>query len=179
MADPATVDLGLPVDLEPVVEAEPAQPAQPSVADPGAEVPSADDLKALYADAVRLSAGAVADAEAARVAEKASMGERLRAEQDRLFGLIMEGVPGAVREAAAAGHRVATVLTFEGGDKLDEFSYLYMLKGPYTPDAKAEMRELGASPLLPRLRAALNAAGFRVWHAWQRATNDNALVVSW
>lgn len=141
-----------------------------------------DDLEALRAlrlEAAQLGEAAVAAADLQEAAEREAMGQRLVEEQDRLYGLVLGNLPSAVREAAAAGQRSAVVLRFGGADKLGEFCYLYMLKGPHSPDGKAEMKALGAAPLLHRLRAALNPAGFRVWHAWQRATNDNTLAVSW
>lgn len=148
-----------------------AEPLDP----PPAEV----DLKDLYAEAVAATFGAVREAEQARLEELAAAGQRLRAEQDRLFDVIMSALPGVVREAAAHGQRTAVVLRFGGADKLDEFCFLYMLKGPHNPEQRQEMRAMGARPLLQRLRTALHPAGFGVHHAWQRATNDNSLAVTW
>ena len=137
------------------------------------------DLKQLHAQAVEAAGQAVAQAEADQARELAAMGERLRAEQEGLHRCIMGGLRDAVRQAAAQGQRVATLLRFAGSDRLGEFCYLYMLKGPHKAEHRAEMRAMGASPLLPRLRRELQAAGFGVFHAWQRATNENTLSITW
>lgn len=149
----------------------PHQPATP--------LPTAEDLKLLHDRAVHAVKTAVAGAEQDEARELAAMGQRLRAEQDRLYARIMGDLPAAVTQAAAAGQRVATVMRFGGSDRLEEFCFLYMLKGPVKAEQRAEMRAMGASPLLPRLRRELGAAGFGVFHTWQRATNENTLSVSW
>ena len=157
-----------------------ADPGAESGSDPGGGGGSgAVDLGGLFREAVQATQGAVEAAERGRLDELRATGERLRAEQARLYDLIMAALPAAVRDAAAGGHRVAVVLSFSGADKLDEFCYLYMLKGPHKAEHRAEMREMGARPLLDRLRRELRAAGFGVHHAWQRATNDNTLAVTW
>lgn len=138
-----------------------------------------NNLRQLHAEAVEASARAVLDAEHSRLDELAATGRRLREEQERLYRQIMDGLPGAVREAAAAGRRVATLLCFEGQERFSEFCYLYMLKGPIKAEQRAEMRAMGCAPLLPRLRRELQAAGFGVYHSWQRATNDNTLSIMW
>jgi len=137
------------------------------------------DLGQLYAEAVATTWSTVRQAEVARDEELRDLGQKLRAEQDKLYGIVMAALPGAVREAAAKGQRTAVLLRFSGADKLEEFCYLYMLKGPHNPEHRAEMRAMGAKPLLHRLRSELQRAGFGVHHAWQRATNDNTLSVSW
>lgn len=137
------------------------------------------DLVALHREAVQMTCESVRNAEEAAAAERAAMGARLRAEQARLRELIMSGVAGAVREAAAGGHRVATILRFDGSVKLDEFCYLYMLKGPYKSELRQEMQAMGVRPLLPFLKNEMRRAGFKLWHTWQRATNENTLTLSW
>lgn len=137
------------------------------------------ELVQLRAEAVTASAVATSAVEVAAQTEAEAVVCRLRAEQDRLYSLIMNHIPVAVRGAANLGARSAVVLHFEGQDKLDEFCYLYMLKGPTTTEGRATLRRLGIVPVLARLRETLNPAGFRVWHTWQRATNDNTLAVSW
>lgn len=137
------------------------------------------DLRRLHAEAVACCAAAVARAEAGETDRLADMGRRLAAEQDELYDLVMGRLPVAVREAADKGHRVATVMRFDGADKLREFCYLYMLKGPHRADLRKEMRDMGVRPLLHRLRSELQRAGFGVYHAWQRATNENVLSVTW
>lgn len=131
----------------------------------------------LYAEAQVATVAAVRTQEANEAEALQSMGVRLRAEQDRLVTLILSNLAPVVREAAASGRRVATILAFSGADKLDEFSYLYMLKGPHKHEHRQEMKAMGASPLIHSLRRAL--APFMVHHAWQRASNDNVLSVSW
>lgn len=140
---------------------------------------SVEDLRALYQEATSLTWDAVRAEEVSREQELAATGQRLRAEQDKLYEIVMLALPGAVRAAASQGQRVATLLRFGGSDKLDEFCFLYMLKGPHNPEHRAEMKAMGCRPLLQRLRTKLQAAGFGVHHAWQRSTNDNALSVSW
>ena len=153
----------------------------PEMADqtPPDRIVSPVDLDALHAEAVAATAAAVATAVDAQAAEARATGERLTLEQQRLLAMLLESLPDAVREAASRGQRAATLLRFEGTAKLDEFCYLYMLKGPHTADQRAEMRAMGARPLLPRLRGLLRPSGFDVLHSWQRATNDNAITVTW
>lgn len=155
--------------------------AVPRVDDSGVGVDDSApvDLAALHAEAVASTREAVQQADLRHEEDLRATGERLRAEQERLFQHVLAAAPAAVREAAAKGQRTAVVLRFTGADKLDEFCYLYMLKGPMAPDARAEMRAMGARPLLHRLRAEFQAAGFGVHHAWQRATNDNSLALTW
>jgi len=179
-------DLEITADTSPNMPHDLLGPAE-GVAAEEAEAPEAAaepvNLKDLYAEAVATTwdavSRAVRQADQAREAELRAMGERLRAEQDRLFQIIMRAVPEAVRDAARAGRRVAVVLRFMGADKLDEFCYLYMLKGPYNTEERAEMRQMGVKPLLQRLRQELQPAGFGVYHAWQRSTNENVLTVTW
>ena len=137
------------------------------------------DLSALYAEAVATTAAAVQHAEDARLQDMQATGQRMREEQALLYDRVMDALPGAVREAAAKGQRVATILEFAGSDKLDEFCYLYMLKGPHAHEHRHEMRQMGVKPLMYRLRDELGRAGFGVHHAWQRATNQNTLAVTW
>lgn len=132
---------------------------------------------ALFVEAQALSASAVQQQEEDEAEARKQMGVRLRAEQDRMLELILTNVPDAVREAAVKGRRIATVLDFSGADKLGEFSFLYMLKGPHKHEQRQEMRAMGAKPLIYRVRDALRP--FAVHHAWQRATNENTLSVSW
>lgn len=141
--------------------------------------PEPHDLAALHAEAVAATQAAVRSADDARARELRDMGDRLRAEQEQLRRAVMGTLPAAVRRAAADGQRAAVVLRFGGADKLVEFCYLYMLRGPRDAADRAEMRAMGVRPLLPRLRAELQAAGFGVHHAWQRSTNDNTLAVTW
>lgn len=166
--------------LDPEVEALVAEVVAQGLDDP---TPPPDRgpawLKDLHDQALQTCMGAVArvDEEAAR--QLNDMGERLRAEQQALHDRIMTDLEGAVRRAAEAGQRHATVLSFSGADRFDEFCYLYMLKGPLKPELHAEMKAMGVAPLLPRLRRELRAAGFDVHHAWQRATNENSITVTW
>lgn len=147
-------------------------PSQPPSAAPGHGC-----MQALHAEVTAATAAAVAAVDDERRRELQATGERLRAEQDRLFAMLVDDVPRAAREAAAAGRRTAVVLAFDGVDKLGEFCYLYMIKGPVRREEREEMRAMRAAPLLPRLRRALKP--FEVHHAWQRATNQNVLSVTW
>lgn len=155
------------------VDHDPELPADLSPDDPVV------DLSQLYQEAVATTWGAVRQAELSREQELRETGDRLRAEQGRLYQIVMQAIPGAVREAAAKGQRTAVILRFSGSDRLDEFCYLYMLKGPHNHEHRDEMRAMGARPLLQRLRHELHQAGFGVVHTWQRATNDNTLAVTW
>ena len=165
--------------LDPEVEALVAEVVAQGLDDPPPRPRGPTWLKDLRDEAVATCQGAVArvDEEAAR--QLSDMGQRLRAEQDSLYRHIMDDLEGVVRRAAEAGQRFATVLAFSGADRFDEFCYLYMLKGPLKPELRAEMKAMGAAPLLPRLRRELQAAGFDVHHAWQRATNENSVTVTW
>lgn len=143
---------------------------------PSAAPPSLGDLVALRREAEELAAKAVEVAESREGEETRALGARLAAEQARLYASVMAAVPAAVRRAASQGKRVATVLAFKGGDTFEEFTTLYMLRGPRD---RQELRSLGLKPVIHRLRADLGDAGFGVHHSWQRATNHNELSVSW
>ncbi len=137
------------------------------------------DLVELFSKARELTELTVAAAERDDRAAAEAMGNRLREEQAKLLGTLLARVPTVILEAAAKGQRVATLLEFSGGDLFEEFCYLYMIKGPHAFEARAEMKRAGVTPLLDVLRRALEPAGFKVWHAWQRATNQNLVTVSW
>lgn len=136
-------------------------------------------LRSLYKDAVATCEKAVRKVEEEETKRLRETGDRLRAEQNKVFEGIMTALAPAVHEAAAKGQRMATVLRFEGSDKFDEFCYLYMIKGPIKPELRQELKDMGVRPLLYRLRDVLHPAGFGVHHAWQRATNENTVSVSW
>lgn len=138
-----------------------------------------DALADLHAEAVAATWNAVRQAEANKSAETQELGRALRAEQEKWYQQIIAAAPAAVKEASAKGHRVAVLCRFDGADKFEDFCYLYMLKGPYKPEYRAEMRDMGAKPLLPRFRNVFHAAGFGVYHAWQRATNENTFSITW
>lgn len=160
-------------------EHDPCATTTPATTTPAAPPQTATDLATLYAEALSATKEAVTRAEATHAQELEDMGHRLRAEQESLYQAILANMEAAVKEAACRGQRHATVLQFEGSARFGEFCYLYMLKGPYKPDLRAEMKAMGAAPLMHRLRAALHPVGFGVHHAWQRATNDNTVVVTW
>lgn len=156
----------------------PGLPACPPVTDvPRPPVPV--DFLALHAEAVQTTQTAVQNAIQDEIDQLRDLGARLKVEQGRLFDAIVEGIPAAVRDAASQGRRTAVLLRFDGADKFHEFCYLYMIKGPHKFDQRQEMRALGVKPLLSRLRGMLYTSGFAVHHAWQRATNENILSVSW
>lgn len=148
---------------------------------PPCEDPSKDldALADLHAEAVAATRNAVRVAETARRVETQELGLALRTEQEKWYQQIIAAAPAAVKEASAKGHRVAVLHRFDGADKFGDFCYLYMLKGPYKPEHRAEMRAMGAKPLLPRFRNVFQAAGFGVYHAWQRATNENTFSITW
>lgn len=169
----------LPEDLPPDDDDD-ARSRRDSTPDPPPpQQDAAVDLHRLHAEAVACCGAAVARAEADEMTRLADMGRRLGEELDELYDAIMRAVPAAVRDAADKGQRVATLLRFDGADKLRDFCLLYMLKGPHRADQRQEMRAMGARPLLPRLRSEFQRAGFGVHHAWQRATNENTLSVTW
>jgi hypothetical protein len=179
--DQGIVDPGERIVADLLTEPPPTPAPAPAPMPTPAPTPRAvaADLAALYAAAVAASRQAVDDVAAAHERELQEMGGRLRKEQDSLYEHVMGVLPGAVMEAACKGHRYTTVLTFDGSDKFSEFCYLYMLKGPYKPEQRAEMRAMGVRPLLYRLRAALQPSGFGICHSWQRATNENTVVITW
>lgn len=137
------------------------------------------DFDDLYRRAVQASTEAVARAEDLEANRIRETGARLRVEQDALYDALIRDMPRAVMDAASKGQRVATLLRFDGQEKHDEFCYLYMIKGPMHPDLRREMDQMGAEPLICRLRRTLGSHGFKVMFSWQRETNANAVSVSW
>jgi hypothetical protein len=136
-------------------------------------------LADLHLEAVATSEAAVAHVEETAAEAEAAEGERLRAEVARLRAELLSALPGAVREAAAAGQRAAVLLRFQGADKLGDYCYLYMIKGPRDRDEKNRLRAWRVRPLLHDLGEALRQQGFKLHHAWQRSTNENTLTVMW
>lgn len=170
-------DVGSAVDghVDPVSHAE----SRPDPVPPQPE-PLPVDYAQLHALACRVSSEACAKARADEEEEAARMAACMREESEHLLSVIVQGLPSAVMDAARQGLREAVVAQFEGCTKFGTFCYLFLIKGPHNDlTAWQEMKRAGCVPLLTRLRDLLQPAGFRVWHSWNRATNDNTLCVAW
>lgn len=138
------------------------------------------DFKELHSMACRVSSAADRASRVQEEAEAARLAVCMAEESERLWAALVQSVPEAVMSAARQGLRTASIVQFEGSAKYGTFCYLYLIKGPHN-DAAAwqDMQRAGCVPLLTRLRDLLRPAGFRVWHAWDRATNDNTVCVAW
>lgn len=97
--------------------------------------------------------------------------------QKKLKDDILLKVPDCVRLAASKGKLSTDVLTFGGNDQYDDFSYLFLLKGPRNKDQRDLLFGNGYVPLLETLRREL--VPFEVRHVWVGGTNENRLVLTW
>lgn len=135
----------------------------------------------LYAEAVALSAKACLQAQKAAEDEDRELVRKTTQAQDALFGKVLAAAPDAIRAAASQGARAASVLEFQGADMFesagDQFSYLFLLKGPKESPRRRDLTAFGFEPLLLKLRRVL--APFRVNHVWDQATNSNCVHVAW
>ena len=136
---------------------------------------------ALYREAVDLSAAAARRDEDLARERLAALAAGLRAAQDSLLAELERRAQQLVPQAAAEGKRSADVLAFKGADMYasgeEQFCYLYLVCGPRERAHRDELRAMGVEPLLSRLRREFRP--FDVRHAWNPATNDNAVTLSW
>lgn len=98
--------------------------------------------------------------------------------QDKLKQELFEKIPECVRCAAGKGKNAADILTFTGNEKYDDdFSYLFLLKGPRDREQKYDLHRHGFNPLIDILSREVNP--FEVTFTWVPGCNMNKVTVSW
>lgn len=99
-------------------------------------------------------------------------------QQEKLKTELLLKIPDCVRLAASKGLLSTNILTFHGNDKFQqEFSYLFLLKGPRNREQRDLLSAAGFVPLLDTLRSECNP--FEVRHTWMPGTNENHVTLFW
>lgn len=108
----------------------------------------------------------------------AALCERVKIAQDKLRHDLNEKLPDLVRAAALQGRSSTALLTFSGNDKYDDdFSYLFLLKGPRDREQKYDLYRHGFVPLYDTL---LNeVTPFQMLFTWIPGCNLNKLTLEW
>jgi hypothetical protein len=98
--------------------------------------------------------------------------------QAALKSELLQKVPDAVRIAAGKGMTSTEILEFGGSDKFqNEFSFLFLLKGPRDREQRDALFAAGFVPLLDVLKFEMSP--FEVRHTWVPGTNANKLTLVW
>ena len=130
----------------------------------------------LYAEAVEVSNAATAFEDHREFDVMTQFIEKIQKAQGMLLDHILEEIEKPVVEAASSGAKSAVVFTFKGSDMFEGHSILFMLLGG-TEDDKYCLVQYDFEPLLQRLKNAVKPFGIR--HVWEKATNDNFIVLYW
>lgn len=98
--------------------------------------------------------------------------------QDKLRADLLAKLPIIVRGAAGQGRSTVDMLTFSGNEKYDDdFSYLFLLKGPREREQKYDLYRYGFVPLFDTL---LNeVTPFQLMFTWVPGCNLNKLTLEW
>lgn len=134
-------------------------------------------LSILYDEAIDLTRRSVSPAPLDADPTEALCHNAKRA-QDKLFAELFEKLPDSVRTAAAQGRTTAELLTFSGNEKYDdEFSYLFLVKGPRDREQKYDLYRYGFRPLHDRL--AQGVLPFTLNFTWVPGCNLNKVTLEW
>lgn len=131
----------------------------------------------LYDDVVR-TARLVTDPPPLDADPTAILCERITLVQKKLRDDLLEKFPGIVKDAAALGKTTADLLAFSGNEKYDDdFSYLFLLKGPRDREQKYDLYQHGFIPLYETL--AMDVTPFGMHFTWIPGANQNRVSVHW
>ena len=104
--------------------------------------------------------------------------EKVVVVQEKLRKELLERLPSIVRAAASQGRSSIDLLTFNGSDKYDDdFSYLFLLKGPRDREQKYDLHTHGFSPLYNTL--VRDVFPFELTFTWVPGCNLNKLTLGW
>lgn len=131
----------------------------------------------LYNEAVELTKACTA-APTPDVDPTAVLCEKAKASQEKLRSELLVKVPMAVRAAAIQGKSSVDILSFTGSEKFeDDFSYLFLLKGPRDREQKYDLYRHGFVPLYDTLMN--DVVPFPLTMKWVPGCNLNTLTLEW
>ena len=134
-------------------------------------------LTTLFNEAVELSR-AVAETPIADEDPTAALCATVKIAQDTLQRELVDKLPSIVRTAASQGRSTADLLTFSGNEKYDdEFSYLFLVKGPRDREQKYDLYRHGFVPLYDTLSREVHP--FKILFTWIPGCNLNKLTLEW
>lgn len=135
------------------------------------------NLFALYAEAVEVSNAAEAFEDLREFEETTLFVEKITKAQVMLVDHIIEAAEKIVIEAAASGAKSTVVYTFKGADVFEGYSILFMMLGGVEYEQKVRLDNYGFVPALKKLTEAVHP--FYLRHTWDRASNENSIVLIW
>lgn len=139
--------------------------------------PKTVSLNALYTEAIELARRA-SSPPPADVNPTETLCQKAKVAQDKLFDVLLDKLPDIVRAAATQGRTTADVLTFSGNDKFcDDFSYLFLMKGPRDREQKYDLYRYGFVPLFDRLTR--DVVPFQLMFTWVPGCNLNKVTLEW
>jgi hypothetical protein len=142
-----------------------------------ASTPSNVSLNALYIEAIELTRRATTPPPP-EVNPTETLCHKAKATQDKLYAELRDKLPGIVRGAASHGKTTADLLTFSGNEKYnDDFSYLFLLKGPRDREQKYDLYRHGFMPLFDRLTK--DVVPFQLMFTWVPGCNLNKVTLEW
>ncbi len=98
--------------------------------------------------------------------------------QDKLRDELLAKLPQLVRSSAGQGRSTVDLLTFSGNEKYDDdFSYLFLLKGPREREQKYDLFRHGFVPLFDTLLT--DVTPFQLMFTWIPGSNTNKLTLEW
>jgi len=104
--------------------------------------------------------------------------EKAKISQEKLRRDVLEKIPGIVKTAATEGRSTADILTFSGSEKYDDdFSYLFLLKGPRDREQKYDLYRHGFIPLYDTLLH--DVVPFQAMFTWIPGCNLNKVTLEW
>lgn len=135
------------------------------------------DIYSLYKEAVEVSNAADAFESIREFDETTLFVEKITAAQELFIAHVIKSAEKIVIEAAASGSKHAVVYTFRGSDVFEGFSVLFMLLGGVEYDQKVRLEHYGFEPALHKLTEKMQP--FTLRHTWERASNENYIVLHW
>jgi hypothetical protein len=140
---------------------------------------SPEDIRALYVEAVHAAHTAETPTDDDVFVDPVTiLCEDAALSQSKLRGKLLDVLPEAVKAAASRGKYSTALLEFSGSDKFDDnFSYLFLLKGPRDTPQQNDLAARGFVPLYTSMYHELRP--FVLNYQWTPGTNSNALSVSW
>lgn len=98
--------------------------------------------------------------------------------QEKLRADLLSKLPDVVRRAASQGRYTVDLLTFSGNEKYDDdFSYLFLMKGPRDKEQRYDLYRYGFVPLYDTLLG--DVGPFQLMFTWIPGCNLNKLTLEW
>ena len=138
---------------------------------------SLNALNALYTEAIELTRRATTPPPP-EVNPTETLCHKAKTAQDTLYSELFDKLPDIVRAAATQGKTTADLLTFSGNEKYtDDFSYLFLMKGPRDREQKYDLYRYGFVPLFDRLTR--DVVPFQLMFTWVPGCNLNKVTLEW